>query len=127
MTQRVSGLALAVVSLIFGVAQCDAFAGPAYPYHASAEREARIRSGFTLVVSGMGVDQVRAILGDPDDSTALYQPVIKNPKQIGYSHWYLIQRLAGVGSAAEMAEQLVVVRFDLEMKVSRIDHWGFAQ
>jgi hypothetical protein len=66
-------------------------------------------------------------LGDPDDSTALYQPVIKNPKQIGYSHWYLIQRLAGVGSAAEMAEQLVVVRFDLEMKVSRIDHWGFAQ
>jgi len=96
-----------------------------YPYHASAEREATIRTGFSKVQVGMSMDQVHAILGSPDEVTPLYEPMIPDGKQTGFSHWYLVQRMAESGSVVERNEKLVVVRTDLDIRVVEVQHWGF--
>lgn len=99
-------------------------APPRYPYHASTEREATIRGGFSKVQVGMSMDQVHAILGLPDEVTPLYEPMIPDGKQTGFSQWYLVQRMAESGSVVARDEKLVVVRTDLEMKVVEVQHWG---
>jgi len=95
-----------------------------YPYRATVERETTIRAGFSKVQTGMSMDQVHAILGLPDEVTPLYEPMIPDGKQTGFSQWYLVQRMAESGSVVARDEKLVVVRTDLEMKVVEVQHWG---
>jgi hypothetical protein len=73
----------------------------------------------------MTVEQVKSVLGDPDEIKELYEPKIKTPKQIGNTYWYIIQRLQESGSAVDKAEKLVRVSFSLKGRVTAIDYWGF--
>lgn len=95
-----------------------------YPYIATPARAAAIRAGLPAVTVGMAPADVVAILGEPDEIRPLYAPSAKNGRIVGYTHWYVIQRLAGHGSANEKRESLVRVSFALDDRVSGIDAWG---
>lgn len=71
----------------------------------------------------MNVENVKEILGEPDEVRGLYEPnkTARNP--IGFTYWYLIQRLKESGSQAEKDEKLVRVFFGLNGKVNRVDKW----
>jgi hypothetical protein len=96
-----------------------------YPFHATPEREARIRGKYRRVANGMSPVEVTAILGEPDEIRPLYSPRIKNGKVIGTTYWFVIRRLVRNGSADEKQESLVRVSFGLDDKVQGIDAWGF--
>lgn len=96
-----------------------------YPYFATDERVERIKNNYKNIKSGMTPEQVKARLGDPDETRPLYEPQIWNAKQIGYTHWFLIQRRTDKGSVNDKDEKLVRVSYDLNWKVTRVDHWGF--
>ncbi|MGA2526168.1 MAG: hypothetical protein ABSF79_06075 [Smithellaceae bacterium] len=96
-----------------------------YPYYASKERTDQIKNNYKKVQKGMNPQQVKLLLGKPDESTALYEPKIWNTKQIGYTHWFIIQRKCENGSVKEKDEKLVGIRYDLQWKVTVVDHWGF--
>lgn len=97
-----------------------------YPYHASPDREATIRSGLPKLAVGMMSGDVQAILGTPDWIAPLYKPPLRigRQPQVGYTYWYLVQRLTYGGSMNDRAEKLVRVSTDLERRVTDIDHWG---
>lgn len=65
-----------------------------YPFYASVERSKQIIENYRTVDIGMTVDQVKTILGSPDEDLPLFEPKIYKPKQVGRTHWYLLQRLA---------------------------------
>ncbi|NTV12770.1 MAG: hypothetical protein HGA96_02360 [Desulfobulbaceae bacterium] len=96
-----------------------------YPYYASQERQQQIRDNYRRIEVGMDVKQVESFLGTPDEDHLLYAPKIFNSRQIGHTHWYLIQRLIDRGSVNGKGEQLVRVSFDFKWKVIGVDHWGF--
>lgn len=95
-----------------------------YPLVAAPERAAKIRDGFSLIRAGMSPAEVMALLGEPDEINPLYEPRVKNAEVIGYTHWYVIRRLAKHGSVNEKQESLVRVSYSLNDRVSRIDAWG---
>lgn len=95
-----------------------------YPFLASEERAASIRSNYKRVAVDMSPADVKAILGDPDEIRPLYEPIIKNGKVIGYTYWYVIRRLVANGSVNDKKEALVRVSFNLSDRASRIDAWG---
>jgi hypothetical protein len=97
----------------------------AYPYFASEPRSAQIKGNYKKIEKGMTIKQVTQLLGEPDEFRHLYEPKIKNPKQIGYTHWYLIQRKTDHGSQNDKDEKLVRVSYGLDWVVMSIDHWGF--
>lgn len=96
-----------------------------YPYHASKERTAQITSNYKKIKEGMTPQQVKSLLGEPDETCPLYEPKIWKPKQVGYSQWFIIQRNCENGSVKEKDEILVGIRYDLQWKVAAVDHWGF--
>lgn len=96
-----------------------------YPYFATHERIAQIKGNYRKVQLGMTSEEVKSILGDPDETRPLYEPKIWNAKQIGYTHWFLIQRKVAEGSANDRDEKLVRVSYDLNWKVTHVHHWGF--
>jgi outer membrane protein assembly factor BamE (lipoprotein component of BamABCDE complex) len=114
-------LFFAVVGFI-GNIYCQAIK---YPYVATTERKTQIEYGFNKIEKGLTYKQVKNLLGQPDEIKPLYQPKIKNPKQIGTTYWYIIQRTKENGSVKEKNEKLVRVSFSLSGKVTQIDHWGF--
>src|SRR5689334_14254744 len=91
-----------------------------YPYVATPERKRQIIAGFKQITPKMSAAQVQEILGTPDEIMPLYEPKIKNPKQIGITHWYFLERRAGRDSAA----QTVRVSFGLNDRVTKADRWG---
>ncbi len=95
-----------------------------YPLFATPERAAKIREGFPQIRVGMSPAEVMALLGEPDEVHPLYEPRVKNAEVIGFTHWYLIRRLAKYGSVNEKQESLVRVSFSLNDRVSKIDAWG---
>lgn len=95
----------------------------AYPYYASPEREKTILTGYQNVKVGMSVGEVKKLLGEPDETHDLYEPNIKSGKKIGFTYWYLIQRIRNSGSQRERNEKLVRVSFGLDGKTTRIDKW----
>lgn len=95
-----------------------------YPSVATQVHAAKIRSGFPAIAVGMAPADVVAILGEPDELHPLYEPSAKNGKIIGYTYWYVVQRIARQGSAIEKQESVVRVSFALDDRVSKIDAWG---
>lgn len=95
-----------------------------YPLFATPERAAKIRNGFPRIRAGMSPAEVMAFLGEPDEIHPLYEPRVKNAVVIGYTHWYVIRKLAKHGSVNEKQESLVRVSFSLNDQVSKIDAWG---
>ncbi len=96
-----------------------------YPYTASKQRAAHIKENYRKIKIGMNQDDVRAILGEPDEVRPLYEPMKMNPREIGTTYWYLIQRLSDHGSQAGKGEKLVRITLNLHEKVTKVDHWGF--
>jgi hypothetical protein len=96
-----------------------------YPYYASKERTDQIKNNYKKVKKGMNPQEVKSLLGEPDETKAAYEPKIWNAKQNGYSQWFIIQRKCENGSADEKDEKLVCVRYNLQWKVVMVTHWGF--
>jgi hypothetical protein len=96
-----------------------------YPYYASEQRTAQIKSRYKQIQKGMTTEQVKKLLGEPDEIRPAYEPKIWNPKQIGYTHWYLIQRKNDTGSQNDRDEKLVRIFYDFKWSVVKVDHWGF--
>jgi hypothetical protein len=97
----------------------------AYPYYASEQRTAQIKSSYKQIQKGMTTEQVKKLLGEPDEIRPAYEPEIWNPNQIGYTHWYLIQRKTDTGSQNDRDEKLVRIFYDFKWSVVKVDHWGF--
>ena len=96
-----------------------------YPFFATKEREATIRTSYKRVKTNMSPEDVKNILGEPDEIKPTFEPVIKNGSLFGYTYWYVIQRLVQYGSVNEKSEILVRVGFNLNNQVTRVDKWGF--
>ena len=96
-----------------------------YPYYASKERTDQIKNNYKKVKKGMNPQEVKSLLGEPDETKAAYEPKIWNAKQNGYSQWFIIQRKCENGSADEKDEKLVCVIYNLQWKVEAVEHWGF--
>ena len=94
-----------------------------YPFVATPEHAAAIRSAYRDVRTGMSPSEVVSILGEPDEIRPLLRG-IKTGKPIGFSYWYVLRRMRATGSQIEKDESLVRVLFDLESRVNRIDAWG---
>lgn len=69
----------------------------------------------------MNERDVKRILGDPDEIRPLYEPIIKNPRRIGTTFWYIIQRKTDSGSWAERDEKSVRITFNLNKTVTSVD------
>lgn len=95
-----------------------------YPYVATEVRANTIRNGYKRVVISMSREEVKAILGEPDEIFPLHEPVIKSGVIIGYSYWYVIRRLIQTGSVNDKKESIVRINFNLDDRVSRVDSWG---
>lgn len=92
-----------------------------YPHHASPEQQQRIWAGLSQIRHGMTMQQVHAILGEPDEILPLYEPIVKNAKVIGITHWYVVRRLVPKGSRLDKAEISVRIAFNLDHRVSGVD------
>lgn len=95
-----------------------------YPYIASIERADQIKNNYKKVSVGQSQDDVKTVLGNPDQILPSYEPIMKNPGIIGETYWYIIQRLKENGSVNEKQEKLVIISFDFDGKVTEIDFWG---
>jgi hypothetical protein len=93
----------------------------AKPLRASPQREAEILRGSGDIKSGMTAADVERLVGTPDQVLPLYEPVVKNAKQIGTTHWYIIEE----SSDKPANSKAVRVSFDLDGRVTAIDRLGF--
>jgi len=96
-----------------------------YPYFASNERSELIINGYTKVLIGDSEEVALKKLANPDEIRELYEAKIYKPKVIGKTYWYILQRISSSGSVNEKKEKLVRITFDLQNKVTHVDHWGF--
>jgi hypothetical protein len=95
-----------------------------YPYYASPERKRNIVDGYQKIKTGIDANEVKRILGEPDEELDLYDPRnIKVGRKVGFTYWYLIQRVKDSGSQIEKDEKLVRVSFNLDGKVTHVDRW----
>ena len=69
----------------------------------------------------MTQQEMRQILGNPDQSHRLYEPKIKNPQGIGSSWFYM-----KVPKADGRGDTEIVIRFDTSGQVTKVDSWGIA-
>ena len=116
---------LKVISLFMALIPSIVMAELLYPYLASARRAVTIKSQYIKVQEGDTENTVINILPDPDEALDLYESKIYNPKIIGKTFWYIIQRKVKSGSAKERDEKLVRISFNLQGKVIEVVHWGF--
>ena len=94
-----------------------------YPYFATPERAQLIEIGYKKIKLGMEINDIKDILGEPDEIKDLYEPRIKTGKIIGFTYWYLIQRMKNIGSQNERNEKLVRISFNLNGEVTGVDRW----
>jgi hypothetical protein len=125
-------LILLSISISFSLTGCSFINGSGndidYPYYAPQVRRDTIENGCDELRTGMYAADVRGILGEPDEINDTYRPedkLAKNPKPIGYSYVYLIQRLCEKGSVDEKDEKLLRIFFDVEDKLIKVDRVGF--
>ena len=95
-----------------------------YPYIASGERQNFIQENYTKIKINFTENEVKQLLGTPEEILPLYGPKIYEPKKIGYAYWYVLRRLKENGTQNEKNEKIVRISFNLEGKVIAIDNWG---
>jgi outer membrane protein assembly factor BamE (lipoprotein component of BamABCDE complex) len=95
-----------------------------YPYEAPAERRALIKTQFKAIKPGMSSADVIGLLKNPDKTTPLYEPKIKNPRTIGSTMWYVVSQHKEHGSVNEVKRVAIAVRLDLKNNVTRIDRFN---
>ena len=118
---------ISIISIYGVLAASNAFSqndGMSYPYISSTERKKFITENYEKIQINQTEQEVKQILGTPDDILPLYEPKIKKPKKNGFTFWYILQRLKKNGSQNERAEKIVRISFDLKGKVIAIDQWG---
>ena len=133
---------ISIISIYGVLAASNAFSqndGMSYPYISSTERKKFITENYEKIQINQTEQEVKEILGTPDDILSLYEPKIKKPKKIGFTFWYILQRLKSRrpechglargylqenGSQNERVEKIVRISFDLKGKVIAIDQWG---
>jgi hypothetical protein len=95
-----------------------------YPYVARPERERQIKEGFERINPAMSVAEVKAILGNPDETRPRREPYIKEKDawRIGTTYWYYLEKK----SADNFNDaRFVRVWLDSNDQVSDVDHKGF--
>ena len=80
----------------------------------------QVLAHYTAIDVGMGQQEVRDILGNPDQINPLYEPKIYKPRRIGTTWFYMKDPKQG----GDLADVVIAVRFDNSEKVARIDCWG---
>ena len=95
-----------------------------HPYYAREERRSRILANLPLVKPELESQDVRKLLGEPDEINDTYEPQKHRPAKIGFSYVYVIQRLRPTGSMESMQEKFVRVHFDVAERVVRVDLVG---
>jgi hypothetical protein len=83
----------------------------------SPARESEILQTAGEIKPGMTAAEVEQLMGKPDGVRPLYEPVMKNPKQVGTTHWYILE-----GNTEELATSKAVrVALDLEDRVTSVE------
>ena len=100
------------------------YAELSYPYIANDARANLIKTQYETIRLGDSELTVLDKLPNPDETRDLYEPKIYNPKITGKTYFYIIQRMVESGSVNEQNEKLVRVTFNLDGRVTRVDHWG---
>ncbi len=86
------------------------------------DRWARIVAHYEKIEAGMTQQEVRDILGQPDQSHSLFEPKMHNPRRIGSSWFYMKEPKP----ESQRGDTEIVVRFDTSGKVTRVDSWGLS-
>ena len=97
----------------------------AYPFFTSPTRAELICNNYKKIAVGMTSKDVKAILSAPNEIHPLYEPKMKNAKQIDYTYSYVLRCLARSGSVNDKQEIGFLIRFSKENRVFRIDEIGF--
>ncbi len=97
-----------------------------YPFVASEARAAQIRGGVTKITKGMTFNQTKAVLGDADEVRAIMMtsPMTGQRLLTGYTHSFVVRRMAADGPPDQKQEAVLRVWFDTNRRVSIVDHWG---
>jgi hypothetical protein len=83
-------------------------------------RKAELLQAAEEVKPGMTLGEVEQLTGKPDEVRPFFEPVMKNPKQLGTTHWYIIE-----GRTEELANSKAVrVSFDIEDRVTSVERLG---
>jgi hypothetical protein len=91
-------------------------------YIATDTRKKIIIDHWQEIQAEMNQDQVKGLLGEPDQILSVYDHMnIFSKKTIGVSYWYFLERKGG--NYAEDA--LVRIIFNLSGQVETISQWGF--
>ena len=101
---------------------CDDMKIYKYPYHASKERIITIENGYEKIKIGMSEGEVVKLMGSPDETHQLFSNK-NSTNSIGYTHWYILQRIKEQGSALEKSEHLARITYNLDGQVVRKDKW----
>lgn len=96
-----------------------------YPYLATQKKSAQILNHWKSIQPKMSDREVIRILGEADEIVPLYEPLKKNPKLIGKTWWYILQRDIENGTQAQKNEKVVRISFDKDDRVISVDKWGF--
>lgn len=89
-----------------------------YPYEAEPARRSLILGNCSKIKEGMTSAELRALMGSPDEIQPLYEPVMKNPRRIGTTYFYVVSRPepnAPLGACKE-----VLVRMNMDELVTEV-------
>lgn len=97
-----------------------------YPYKASPEKEQMILTNMKKLTKGMPLEEVTALLGQPDERTSIYlnESDIQDNRPVSLCYIYLIRRNNEKGSMLERNEKLLRIHFDTSNRMIRIEKVG---
>jgi len=112
-------------TLLFTVVASTSLAAIEYPYEAPRVRRELIAKHVAAIKAGMSSKAVIERIGQPDETTPLYEPKIKSTKQIGSTIWYILSQRQKDGSVNDKKQTAMAVRLDLKGIVSRVDRINY--
>lgn len=100
-----------------------------YPFHASESRANQIRGAHPKLVIGMPLENVRELLGEPDEINMFYasHEHMESSSPDGQSWVYLIQRVKPYGGLLDRQEISLKLRFDNNQRLSNIESNGMGR
>jgi hypothetical protein len=83
-----------------------------YPYEAEPARRSLILENWSKIEEGMTSAELHELMGSPDEIQPLYEPVIKNPRRIGTTCFYVVARPEPNAPLGDCKEVLVRMNMD---------------
>jgi len=114
-----------ITTLFFAVAASTSLSAIEYPFEAPKVRRELIAKHVDTIKAGMSSKAVIELIGQPDETTPLYEPKIENPRQIGSTIWYILSQRQKDGSENDKKKIAIAVRLDLQGIVSRVDRINY--